>query len=299
MSGISLQAWIGAFATLVSVPALLAQSAIEIRNIDLSRSFAADSPLPKWENGYLIGIDSINSPIPKVYSYGTAGAKLFEVSLGIDQAVRIMTNSVAASSEGIFAVSGSAYSNSGDGALFIALLNVKGELVRLIRTGNFSALRLCFADNGSLIAAGRLVNFPPNENPVDHDILRIYKSDGTLQSSTLPRSSFASHSRRSHPARLAQIASNGKLVAFLSVDSRELVTLGADGAIHHRTTFPPLGSGDLTVTGFAVAPDSTIYLSCQVALGPDPKKVSVVYYRLDLWKRRLEIYSGCKLCVRV
>ena len=46
---ISLPAWVGAFAILVSVPALLAQSAIEIRNIDLSRSFAADSPLPKWE----------------------------------------------------------------------------------------------------------------------------------------------------------------------------------------------------------------------------------------------------------
>lgn len=259
--------------------------------LDVSRNFAS-KPVPQWENGFLFGYEMDPPTAPPVYAYDQNGHKLFETPLALDSAIRIVPGAMAASRDGLFAISGSAYSASGDGVVFIAVLDRTGRLVRVTRTGRFAPIRLCYTSDGTLWASGRPVTYPSIEEPPDHDILRAYNADGTLRMSLLPQSTFPKAPHKSHPVRISNLSSNGKLIAFLSVEYNELVGISSEGNVLFRNQFAPPGP-DYYVTGFAVSADSEIYMSCQVASPVDKKRLEVAFYRWDgaasKWQK---VYSG-------
>jgi hypothetical protein len=186
---------------------------------------------------------------------------------------------MAASKQGFFVVSGSAYTASGRGASFTAILDKAGRLVRIIQNGRFAKLRLAFAEDDMLWAAGRLITYPSLEDPPEHAMLRAFDLQGRQRISLLDASSFPKEQGRSHPARISRLASNGRLLAFLSPEYNTLAGGSALGKILFRSGFEPPAS-EYSVTGFAVSPSGEIYMSCQIPESPKSKAKNVfAFYR--------------------
>jgi hypothetical protein len=166
------------------------------KELDVSRNFASQ-PVPKWENCFLFGFVMDPPSAPRVYAYDQNGHKLFETPLALDSAVRIVPGPMAASRDGLFAVSGSAYSASGDGVVFVAVLDRTGRLVRVTRTGRFAPVRFCCTSDGTHRASGRPVT-SPSEAPPDHAKPQFSSSHEGASEASTSQHPYAAPDRSAH-----------------------------------------------------------------------------------------------------
>lgn len=236
----------------------------------------AGRPVPKWENGLLIGYDT--DPLPaRVFAYDRAGRLVTEAYLRIPGATRLMLRAIAASPSGILAVGGSAYSSEGALAAFIACFGPSGAVQRLVRTSPFAPIRMCFTSDGMLWVAGREAT-PDFKAEAPHDILRRYDGSGRVIQTLLPRDSFVTHDSY-HPAVRAFLVASGDKVGFYSPGAREWVELSLSGTVLGRwrgiDLFPPV-----RVTGAGLTPEGSLYLSCVRESASEGDQIPE-YYRLE------------------
>jgi hypothetical protein len=265
---------------------LLCQPATEGSEIVIARSFAR-KPIPLWTGGYLLGFELYPTFSPLVFAYDRSGRKLFEVSLALDGAGEVFLNSMAASGDGRFAFCGTAVSGSGARAGFIAFLDQAGRIVKINRPERFFPKHLCFTGDGALWSAGSAGNVD-GRGEVDHAVLRGYSTDGKLKFALLPRSSFAPVSAdlalNPHPAvdanTVSQLATNNRTVVFLTAGFREIIGISLDGQLRFRKPVDKPSSCDF-ITGFSVAPDGRILISC-AGRGDSARKTEFSFHRFDL-----------------
>lgn len=249
-----------------------AQTTVLSDEVTVQRFFGRQ-PVPNWANGYFLGFEIDPA---RVYAYKNDGSLLFDNPLTFEDACNIMPSSIAASVADDFVVSGSFYSCQGEGTTFIAFLNSKGGVRKVVRLNKFAPLHVAYAPDGRLWVAGRATNYPSLEDPPDHDVLRVYNHEGTLLASSLRRSTFPKS--RTHPSRSSRLAVNENLVVYVTFEQNELVASRPDGQLAFRKRFDPLGKSIL-VTGLALNEASDIYLSAQVRRKPDPNTEDVVFYK--------------------
>ena len=250
---------------------------------------SSGGPSPKWENGYFLAVRLQPDYAIPVIAFDSHGSKLFESSLSLDGVARIHPDGLAISPSGSFVISGTAFGADGSFISFIAWLDRTGKVVRVVRLDRFSATAMCFSGE-HLWTVGRAITYPSQAEAPDHDIIRIYDSQGRFEKSLLPRSTFPAETF--HPGRLAFLASNGSKVVFFSGELGYLVQLSQDGIVLDQKT-APLPTSPL-VSGLAISTSSDILMSCQT-VNPD-KTTQVSIYR---WSQLLSkwdiVYSAAAL----
>ena len=219
---------------------------------------STDKPTPSWENGYVLAheYEPLNAPLVSVF--GPLGSRVFTTSLALGNVVRFTLRSMAASSKGVFAVSGGALDANGIGANVIVFLDSKGTITRVVRLKEFAGNQLCFADDNRLWVLGRDPG-KPSSSPTDDDMIRVYDDKGAFQQSLLRRSLF---STGFHPAiGLSYLAANGKNVVLFSPETGYLVLMSKAGEVVsiRQASLAP----QTLVTGLALTEGSQVVLSAQ------------------------------------
>lgn len=246
-----------------------------VAHVVIGQSFA-DKPVPKWENGLLVGFDFDAQPA-RVYAYDRAGRLVTQAAITLPDAARLRLYGVAASRKGVIAVSGSAYSADGAAAAFIAWISPAGAVERVMRTSPFAAIRLCFSPDEVLWAAGREVT-PDFKDEAPHDVLRRYDGEGRLLQSLLPRASFQSYDSY-HPAVRAYLVASEDRVGFYSASAREWIEISLSGTVLGR--WKGIDSvPSLNVSGVGLTSEGAVYLS-GVAHEAGEGSDKAAFYRLD------------------
>ncbi len=235
-----------------------------VKHADLPRSFT-HKPIPKWENGFLVGFEMEPANAPLFYAYDTDGELVFETQVSIPDAARIAPVAAAASGEGTFAVTGTAYNGSGEAVSFIAWYESDGEPIRLVQLDDCGALRIAFGRDGDLwtVVKAHVPRWANSHS--EHDVVRVYTRGGKLKMSLLPLSSFGEIGRR-HPAKHCHLAANADYVVLYAEECQQLVGLSHDGEVLYRQAIPDLEQEVHMTTGLAVTQASDIFVSAQVRL---------------------------------
>jgi hypothetical protein len=184
--------------------------------------------------------------------------------------------------DGRIAIAASAIDENGQPLSFIGHYDAAGNLARLVRTSPFSPSQLAFASDGTLWAAGWVLDQDRREAK-DYDVVRHYDRQGLLQSTALPRSLFGE--TKLLPAADAELVAGDGFVALLSRTLGE-VTLASADSQPKQFALPPLKG--LLVTGAALL-NGDLYLSTQDQ-SVDVKDLNAASTAFQL--RKLDLQSG-------
>jgi hypothetical protein len=240
----------------------------------VARDFG-NKPIPKWENGYLVAFDNDEMPA-RVFAFSRTGTLVTEAKLSIPGAERVMLTGVAASPSGVLAASGTAQSEGGASAAFIAWISPSGAVQRVVRTSPFAAFWLCFDSNETLWVFGREVGADGHaRTEPQHDVLRRYDGEGRFLGSLLARDSFPRYDQR-HPVDRGFLVSSNDRVGLYSTAAREWVEVSLSGAILGRWKGADIGA-DFRITGVGIAADESVYLT----VVPRSKGSRTTFYTLD------------------
>ncbi|MGI8745759.1 MAG: hypothetical protein ACR2NN_24925 [Bryobacteraceae bacterium] len=166
--------------------------------------------------------------------------------------MRVILSDISVSPSGTYAVAATALSGGGAPVAFIAWLDPAGKTTRLVQLSPTAALRLSFADDGTLWALVRVHDEVFNEVP-DYDMLRHYDSSGLLLNTALPRKHFRNHR---FPAYVGILTTLGSRVALYAEGARTWVELSSTGEILGHWTFPspPAGQKLQVTTAYLPGP---------------------------------------------
>jgi hypothetical protein len=218
---------------------------------------------PKWENGYFITFDIPDGgAAPSLYALDRSGKQVLSAPVVIPDSVETGLTDATVSQQGEFAIAGGATDAHGRSTAFIAFVDAKGTMRRLVRTSPFTPRRICFARDGTLWAVGWELDENGREKAA-YDVLRQYGTDGVLMKSALPCVSLASSNRRSSPVSQSYLAASGSTVGIYSVSTDEWIEVASStGAILGRWKGPNRGN-DVRVRGAAVTGSGSVYVTSE------------------------------------
>ncbi|NWF82205.1 MAG: hypothetical protein HXY18_00065 [Bryobacteraceae bacterium] len=215
-------------------------------------------------------------------AFDKAGALVAEAKLALPEATSVRVRDVAVASNGDFVAAASAQNASGALSSVIAWVDSRGRLIRAVRTSPFAAMRIAFASDGTLWAAGRVHDEEFNSVP-NHNLIRVYDPQGRLIKSLLPSGSFAAG--RQHPAAEAFLVSGKDRVGFYSAPASEWVEMSLSGELLGRwkTAIPEEGTW---LMGVALTSSGDVYLGGFNRTSPpsgneNDRPPSSVLYRLN------------------
>lgn len=185
--------WAALFVLLAALPASRAADWLEqpTRRVQYPVPVSQQGEAPKWiDKGFLLARSYwtlANDPRPNLTVYGPDGGKVSETRIWFPDAVRVHVDGVSMYRDGTALAATS--SLSGDGRLACALVRVAppGQVVQVIRTDPFCAMRVAAAPDGAIWAFGRTPFAGKHEDP---EVFQRYSSDGQLLGKFLPRSTF-------------------------------------------------------------------------------------------------------------
>jgi hypothetical protein len=223
--------------------------------------------VPKFQNGYVVAHDPATVLLPRVYLHSRTGVQLMQAQIAIPGAYREVIKDVSISSTGIVAVAGKAYTNDGAQAWFIAWVDPNGLVEKVVRTSPFAVEQICFAQDGSLWAAGIQVTTDFKNEEDEYDVLRHYDSEGHFLQSLLPRSSYTRgvvHNSIA-PGEHGYLLATGDHIAYYSPTALEWDEVSASGSVLKRT--PALKAvaagfkGPVKAFGAAILASGAAYIS--------------------------------------
>lgn len=270
------------FSRFVAITAMAAVAAIAAEQLPAPSEQVSvftdmnNTNLPKWQNGHLLmwGLP----PLAVLSLFDRGGQLRRKTTITIPAAGELTLFNAAVSPGGSSVVSGMALNWEGTTAAFIAWISPSGEIDRVVRTTPFAPYRLCYADDETLWAFGRLLSDPPgSREELPHGVLRQYSRDGRLLRTALSRDSFPSHARP-HPATGGFLTVSKDVIGVYSVTEKQWVEVSArTGEVAGR--WPGITGPDQTrITGVAKTASGGVYAAAEH--GPGPKRRSE-FYRLD------------------
>lgn len=248
--------WLTTLPGIAQVPRIVADARPDFQ-IEYDGS---DKPVPKWENGYVLVRDYEPENAPIVSVFGPSGTKVFTRQIVLDGAVQVMLRDIGASPQGVFAVTGAAVDSGGVAINFIAYLDGRGDVKRVVRLQDFVGRRLCFTPDGRLWLAGSAPRQLRTGNPADYNLIRLYDSAGVLHSSCVPRSLF----KVDPTPGILFLSASREGVVLLSSATGDLVRVSQTGQV--VTSQVRLPADDI-ITGLAVSDASDVAISTQPSTG--------------------------------
>jgi len=184
---------------------------------DRSAFFGSSTPLPQWDNGYLISreVESFQAGASNVRLYDTSGRLVRAASIWFPGATRVLIYSATATSDGRIIAGGTTEKQDGTASSFIARTDATGKIADVIQTKGFSPMNICEAPDGTVWSFGG-TGFDKQKylQPNPGDALRHFDFHKGEVASYLARSSFPNHPQ---PEVRAQIrCSAGEVVAYSS-----------------------------------------------------------------------------------
>lgn len=235
--------------------------------VTISASWQAQA-VPKFQNGYFAAYDPPSVLLPQVYLHSRTGVQLMHTQIAIPGAYRETIRDISVSPTGTLAATGFAYTNDGAQARFIVWVDSSGVIQTVVRTSPFAADRICFAQDGSLWAAGFQLTPDLKNEESEYDVLRHYDSEGHLLQSVLARSSFTRGVVRHNfvaPGEHGYLLSLGDHIAYYTPTALEWDEISASGSVlRRRPALKAVASGFKGPTkafGAAVLPSGRVYIS--------------------------------------
>jgi hypothetical protein len=159
---------------------------------DKGAFFGTSTPLPRWDNGYLISweIETFQAGTPNVRLYDSSGNQVRTASIWFPDAARVLVYSASATSDGRIVAGGSAEKQDGTAAGFIVRTDLGGKITDVIQTRGFGPLNVCQAPDGTVWSFGGTGFEYQSSQPKPGDTLRHFDFDKGEIASYLARSSF-------------------------------------------------------------------------------------------------------------
>lgn len=247
-------------------------------NLAIEHDFG-NKPSPVWSNGVFLAHDDDDTAAAKLLVFNRAGHLARTVTISFPDAISIHLGApplggMAASHNGMLAVTGEARSKDGAYAPFIAIISSDGGIERVIRPDPFIPLQLTFGPDDTLWVLGREMEGPAGQGPPPHDILRHYDLSGHVLGSFFQSDTFVTQHR--HPTSFAFLVASQDRISFYSVVAGEWVEVSPSGTLLGRWRVPLADS--TMVTGVALLPSGALYLSLQNRNGEGPP---VAVYRIN------------------
>ena len=185
---------------------------------------------PRFQNGFMYSMNASRNAI--WVKHVTEGLKFNKV-LEVPDSFRVQISSIAVSFDDRVAASATVIDRRGAYVSIVALLDLDGSLIKVIRPESFRARRVGFTGDGSLWMSG--FGIENNREPPVHDILRQYDADGLLVRSLISRNSMSTEPR--HPMWNAQMATSRNYVAIVSNVAKKWAVVSSEGIIVSTGSF--------------------------------------------------------------
>jgi len=220
---------------------------------DKGAFFGTSTPLPKWDNGYLISweVETFQASTRNVRLYDSSGNQVRAASIWFPDAARVLVYSATATPDGRIIAGGSAKKQDGTAAGFIVRTDLGGEITDVIHTKGFGPLNVCEAPDGTVWSFGGTGFEGRSSQPKPGDTLRHFDFDKGEMASYLARSSFPKTEIQ------AGIRCSADEVIAYSPNAKAYIEMkyGGDAPQVFRADPPP----GLRFTGFAVTGPRKIY----------------------------------------
>ena len=137
-----------------------------VANLDYDFS---DMRVPEWSGGALVNFASNRTASPVLLSFDEQGKQIQSIAIKVPGAEMIDLDDIARGPDGSLAVCGAAFDHSGRGSGFIALANVRGDQLTVVRLYPYQPRRITIASDGTFWTAGvelaNAVEDGPDVNP--------------------------------------------------------------------------------------------------------------------------------------
>ncbi len=220
---------------------------------DKGAFFGTSTPLPKWDNGYLISweIETFQAGTPNVRLYDSSGNQVRAASIWFPDAARVLVYSATATPDGRIIAGGSTEKQDGTAAAFIVRTDLGGKMTDVIQTKGFGPLNVCEAPDGTVWSFGGTGFEGRSSQPKPGDTLRHFDFDKGEIASYLARSSFPK------PEIQAGIRCSADEVIAYSPNAKAYIEMKYKGDVPQVFHVdPPPG---LRFAGFAVTGPRKIY----------------------------------------
>lgn len=192
---------------------------------------------------------------PEVFLYGRDGKLVSRADLSLPDAVRVLVGDVAANQDGLAAATAAIWKGDGTVAHVIFLIELPGQIKRIIRTTPFFAHRICFGPDGALWGFGS--NVEAEENRLEHEVFEKYSLEGRLLGKFVPRSSFkckqrpASNFGDRRTMLVSFLRASKHRIGAYSGPAQQWIELSNDGSLLGRwNAVPPLSLSPSTGSTF-------------------------------------------------
>jgi hypothetical protein len=181
------------------------------RTVIVDSSFLSTA-MPKWDRGFLVGFDFLQST---VFVADSSGKTLVSSRIWPNNGDIVHIRDISVSPKGGFAVPFTITSTTGAATGAIAWLNSAGNTTKIVQLPMSSPFNSCFADDGTLwVLAG--VRDGEGGEASGYNMLRHYDANGILIGTALPRADFASKGFPSYGAS-RMTASHDRIGIYLDV----------------------------------------------------------------------------------
>ncbi len=263
------------FAVVQVAGASVAEHLVVVRDAWINTYHFDNKPLSSWDGGLLLAYESHGMPAA-IHAFNRDGQNVLSSRLSFLEAQDIRITDLAAGPNGTIGAAVSV--QAGSPGVYLLWLAPNGEVRKIVRTSPFAVYRIVFAADGSLWAAGRIIDHSIHreEDRPAHDVLRKYAPDGTLLQTSLASDSFISRTGQ-HPTLRPFFSIQHDRVGFYSRTAEEWVEISNEGEILDRWPGLHLDRRDI-LTGLGFLPNGRVYLSVQQYQG---NTRPTVYYTLD------------------
>jgi hypothetical protein len=217
--------------------------------VTLPASFA-HRPIPSWHNGFAVAMGPEHTGVEVYNRKGELQAHVRPEFRGAG----CSAVSASTSRDGIAAIFFIAVDGGGQPTRLIGWYSATGQLIRTVDTGDYVALRVAFAPNGILWAAGYEQDTTRHAVP-NRPVVRRYAPDGRLLGESLDSSTFE---ERDVLVQFNLVTSKDR-VAVVSGWAKVMVILGPDGQEIERQPVPALAAREQIQGVALVAGDEVLF----------------------------------------
>ncbi len=220
------------------VSLLQADSALmETNRIVIDYDFTG-KPLPKWQGGVLLAIDSTAGSAVRLNVFDKTGAKIQDQVFQIKGSKYLTVHDFARTSDGTLGLCGSAVDIEGRSGSYIAFIDPNTSSVTLIRSGEFKPMKMTFSSSETFWVVGYEINpLAAGEKPrstlmqavkKDAALFRQFDKSGKLLLSSVPHTSIDDPHVVTLPNNV--FAEIGNEIIWYSGTARQLIIISGDGS---------------------------------------------------------------------